>query len=161
MHERMAGAEAEPLVDITSMIALAGSIRWRTGHAIDDLRVRERIADWQVVSQGLKYTTYRALTRLSRGEEPGPEFSIGKLLNAAQMQAMAGFALELADRAGAATNQGPAALAKAADAWLRSVAARIAGGTDEILLNIVAERVLGMPKEPDTDRNRPFNEAWI
>lgn len=42
--------------------------------------------------------------------------------------------------------------------WTRSASMRIAGGTDEILRNIIAERVLGLPEEARLDKGIPFNE---
>lgn len=159
MHERVQGSGATRQADVADIIELARSIRWRGGKALDDPRLRERIADWYVTRQGLKYNTFRALTQLSKGEEPGPEFSIGKLVSASQVQAVGGLGLELADRFGAVPSTYPDTLGRFAGTWLWSAASRIAGGTDEILLNILAERVLGMPPEIGTDKNKPFREA--
>jgi hypothetical protein len=54
--------------------------------AAEDSAVRQRIADFYVRASGLTYTTYRTLTALSRGETPGPEGSIGKLVGASLAQ---------------------------------------------------------------------------
>ena len=159
MHERVAGSGATRHTDVADIINLADSIQWQNGTALDDPRLQERIADWFVTREGLKYNTYRALTELSKGEEPGPEFSIGKLVSASQLQALSGLGLELADRFGAVPSVYPDTLGRFAESWLWSAAARIAGGTDEILLNIIAERVLGMPAEIGTDKNVPFKAS--
>jgi alkylation response protein AidB-like acyl-CoA dehydrogenase len=159
MHERVAGSGTTRQTDVEEIIDLARSIEWRGGRAIDDPRVRERIADWYVVRQGLKYHTFRALTRLSKGEEPGPEFSIGKLVRASQIQAVGSFGLDLADRLASIAGEYPESLGRFLDTWVWSAASRIAGGTDEILLNIIAERVLGMPPEIAPDKYVPFNES--
>ena len=72
----------------------------RRGLATKDAALREKIAEWFVQAEGLKYTTYRTLTALSRGQTPGPESSIGKVVSAALMQDMAATALELEDQFG-------------------------------------------------------------
>jgi hypothetical protein len=86
--------------------------------------------------------------RLSRGETPGPENAIGKLVNAAKSQDMASFALDLLDMGRAAFQE----------SLLSSPGSRIAAGTDEILKNIIAERVLGPPQDIRVDREAPFDQ---
>ena len=49
--------------------------------------------------------------------------------------------------------------ARFAEAIVFSPASSIYGGTDEIQRNIVAERTLGLPREPNPDKNRPFGEV--
>ena len=68
--------------------------------AIDDPEVRSRLASWTARANGLKYTGYRAISALSRGERPGPENSIGKLVAAPMMQEIATAALDLRGSAG-------------------------------------------------------------
>ena len=57
--------------------------------------MRERLADWYVRQQGLRYTRFRTMTALSRGETPGPEASIAKVVSASKLQDIASFALDL------------------------------------------------------------------
>src|SRR5215467_4093325 len=68
--------------------------------AIKDRALREKLADWYVATEGLKHTRNRTLTALSKGQTPGPESSIGKIVSAAQMQDLANTAIELLDQYG-------------------------------------------------------------
>jgi alkylation response protein AidB-like acyl-CoA dehydrogenase len=128
--------------------------------AIEDRAVRARLADWYVQESGLKYTGYRTLSALSRGEIPGPENAIGKAVGASKTQDMASFCMDLLEMAGVISEPD---LAEAAGliqmTYMTAPGGRIAGGTDEIMLNILAERVLGMPQEPRMDKGIPFNEV--
>jgi acyl-CoA dehydrogenase len=128
------------------------------GLAIDDPSVRSKLATWAVRSSGLRYSGYRSISALSKGETPGPESSIGKLVAGQTLQEIAMFALDLQGQAGVATDP---SLAEAGGAFqamlLRSPATRIEGGTDEILRNIIAERVLGLPADMRADRGMPFS----
>ena len=122
--------------------------------AIADPSVRERIADWHARSQGLTYTRFRILTALSRGATPGPENSIAKVVNAAKLQEIASFGMDLLGMAGGVMDPELAPMhAMFQDALLSSPSHRIAGGTDEILRNIIAERVLGLPGDMRVDKD--------
>jgi len=127
--------------------------------AIRDQAIRERIADWYVAEEGLKHTRNRTITALSRGATPGPENSIGKIVSALQMQDLANAALDLLDQYGIATDPLLDPLAgEFHGSFLLSPGARIAGGTDEILKNVIAERVLGLPQDIRVDKDRTFKE---
>jgi acyl-CoA dehydrogenase len=129
------------------------------GRAIDDPAIRSRLAHWAARSSGVRFTGYRTLTALSRGERPGPESSIGKLAIGADMQAMAEFALDLLGTGGIVSDPALAPdRARIQALLLRSPATRIEGGTDEILRNIIAERVLGLPADLRVDKDVPFSE---
>jgi alkylation response protein AidB-like acyl-CoA dehydrogenase len=121
--------------------------------------VRERLADWYVKRQGLRWTRFRVMTALSRGETPGPENSIGKLVAAAQAQDMAAFAMDLMDMGGMVSDPELAPMRAAfQEAVLSSPGSRIAAGTDEILKNIIAERVLGLPADIRVDKDQAFKD---
>jgi acyl-CoA dehydrogenase len=129
------------------------------GLAIEDPAVRSKLATWAVRTSGLRYTGYRAISALSRGETPGPENSIGKLVAGQTLQEIAMFALDLQGQAGIMMDPARVeASARFQAMLLRSPATRIEGGTDEILRNIIAERVLGLPEEARLDKGVPFNE---
>ena len=122
--------------------------------------MRERIADWHARSQGLTYTRFRILTALSRGAaRPGRRISIAKVVNAAKLQEIASFGMDLLGMAGGVMDPALAPMhAMFQDALLSSPSHRIAGGTDEILRNIIAERVLGLPGDVRVDKDLAFNQ---
>ena len=129
------------------------------GVAIDDANVRSKLASWAVKNSGLKYTSYRSISALSKGERPGPENSIGKLVSGAMLQDIATFAMDMQGASGVLTDPEEAGAAGEFQAMLMSSPSmRIAGGTDEILRNIIAERVLGLPGDIRVDKDVPFNK---
>ncbi|MDB5443131.1 MAG: dehydrogenase family protein, partial [Phenylobacterium sp.] len=127
--------------------------------ALKDQALREKLADWYVAAEGLKHTRNRTMTALSRGETPGPESSIGKIVSAGQMQDLANTALEMLDQYGIIDDPALAPLRGAFQNSLMSAPGlRIAGGTDEILKNIIAERVLGLPGDIRVDKDVAFKD---
>jgi len=159
MNERLAvGEVARP--DVDDLVALARSVTLDGEPAIRNAAVRERIADWYARSQGLKFTRFRTMTAMSRGETPGPENSIAKLVNASKLQDIASFGLDMMGNAGVVVDDDLVeAYGMFQSALLSSPSARIAGGSDEILRNIIAERVLGLPADIRVDKNKPFNQV--
>jgi alkylation response protein AidB-like acyl-CoA dehydrogenase len=142
-----------------TILKLAQDIATLAGPATKDAALREKIADWFVQAEGLKYTRYRTQTALSRGQTPGPESSIGKVVSAALMQDMANTALELQDQFGIISDPDMAPLAASFQtALMGAPGMRIAGGTDEILRNIIAERVLGLPQDVRLDKDVSFKD---
>lgn len=116
------------------------------GRALTDLE-RDSVADLVTRSYVQRLTGMRVAASLVAGNDPGPEASVGKLLATDTMARTSEVARQLL---------GPALTADGGDwgtfAWLEHVLGapgyRIAGGTDEIQHNILAERVLGLPREP-------------
>ncbi len=158
MNERLAVGEA-PGPDFREVFELARRLELEDGPAIKNAAVRDQLAQWYVKTQGLKYTKFRTMTRLSRGETPGPEASIGKLVGASKLQEIAAFGMDLMEMAGILTDpDSMPAHALFQQALLYSPALRIAGGSDEILRNIIAERVLGLPADLRVDKDVPFNQ---
>jgi alkylation response protein AidB-like acyl-CoA dehydrogenase len=156
MNERLAVGTRQGM-DFDDMLELARQTELEDGPAIRNGAVRAKIAEWYVQSQGLKYTTFRTLTALSKGQTPGPESSIGKIVAAPKMQTTGAFGMELMGQAGILDRDIPGAGAYQMQ-WIGGAGYRIAGGTDEILRNIVAERVLGLPADVRVDKDIPFNK---
>ena len=160
MNERAAIGGSFGQMDVSLAMSVADGVEIDGRPALEDAAVRARIANWYVQEAGLKYTGYRSLTALSRGALPGPENSIGKLVGAPKMQAMSSYLMDLLGASGAIADESLAAKAGIIQrAYMGAPGLRIAGGTDEIMANIVAERVLGLPQEPRLDKGIPFNEV--
>ena len=156
MTERLAVGDVQrPEVD--DLVELSRKLRLDGKPAIQNAAVRERIAEWHARSQGLKFTRFRTMTALSKGDTPGPENSIHKLVNASKLQDIASCGLDLMGAGGILMDDDLAeAYAMFQSALLSSPGMRIAGGSDEILRNIIAERVLGLPPDIRADKGIPF-----
>ena len=160
MNERAAIGGSFGQMDVSLAMSVAEEVEIDGRPALEDAAVRARIANWYVQEAGLKYTGYRSLTALSRGALPGPENSIGKLVGAPKMQAMSSYLMDLLGASGAIADESLATKAGIIQrAYMGAPGLRIAGGTDEIMANIIAERVLGLPQEPRLDKGIPFNEV--
>jgi alkylation response protein AidB-like acyl-CoA dehydrogenase len=143
---------------IKELIRLAQQVELNGRPAIEDGGVRQRIAQFSVLRSGVKFTGQRSLSALSRGQTPGPEASIGKLVAAVMAQEMADFAMELMGAGGLLWGDDTPFDSTFPATYMGMPGLRLAGGTDEILRNIIAERVLGLPGEPRMDKDKPFKD---
>jgi alkylation response protein AidB-like acyl-CoA dehydrogenase len=151
MNERAGlafGAQAALQIAMRKLIELAGSTA-RNGESIaKDSVIRDKLAQLFIETEIFRVTNYRGLTKIMKSGVPGPEGSLGKWQWADVNQAMAEVAMEI--EGPYAQLEGDSEYSIESGEWqyqfLRTRANSIEGGTTEILKNIVAERVLGLPK---------------
>jgi alkylation response protein AidB-like acyl-CoA dehydrogenase len=145
MNERAAiggGGAGVGTMSFTRFVELARNLG-----VSDDPLIRQRLADVYIHSNVSRYTNLRGTAKLRAGQLPGPEMSIGKLSLTQNMQRIGQLVSDML---------GPRMVADSGEwgtyAWHEFVLGvpgmRVAGGTDEVMRNIVGERVLGLPKEP-------------
>ena len=156
MNERLAVGDADG-VDANEAFELAKKHDKDGEQLIDNKAVRESIADWYCEASGLKNTKLRTMSALSRGDTPGPEASITKIVSANKLQAIGNFGMDSSDMSGMLMDE-KSDFIKFQMAWMGAAGLRIAGGTDEILKNIIAERVLGLPQEARADKGLAFKD---
>ena len=156
MNERLAVGDADG-VDANEAFELAKKHNKDGEQLIDNNAVRESIADWYCEASGLKNTKLRTMSALSRGDTPGPEASITKIVSANKLQAIGNFGMDSSDMSGMLMDE-KSDFIKFQMAWMGAAGLRIAGGTDEILKNIIAERVLGLPQEARADKGLAFKD---
>jgi alkylation response protein AidB-like acyl-CoA dehydrogenase len=126
-----------------------------------DPRVRQRLADLYIRQHVQDYVGLRIRSARRAGRVPGPEGSIAKLAGAELGKRMADVAASLA---GLSAQAWPSADRQAAR-WSSMVTSApggsLAGGTNEVQRNIIGERVLGLPREPQVDRDVPFRDLLV
>ncbi|WP_433709552.1 acyl-CoA dehydrogenase family protein [Nocardia sp. CA-084685] len=130
----------------------------RTG-GFDDPLIRQEIAAVLTLERISTWTAARAKAARARGKQPGPEGSVGKLT--ASRLARAASHAHTSIAGASALLSGPEAPFEGtiAEILLSTPAQSIAGGTDEIQKNILAEKILGLAREPAPDRDRPVNQT--
>jgi alkylation response protein AidB-like acyl-CoA dehydrogenase len=123
--------------------------------------LRQRVVDLHIDSEILRPIRLRTVSAAIRGEAPGPEASIRKVLSDEHGQRVFGLAKDLAGAGGMLTDDGP--LGAPVDLWhhgfLFAPALTIGGGTGEVQRNILGERVLGLPPEPDPESGLTWAET--
>ena len=156
MNERLAVGDANG-ADVEE------AFKWAKGQddsgelLITNKSVRSSMADWYCEANGLKNTKLRTMSALSKGETPGPEASITKIVSANKLQDIGNFGMDSLDMSGMLKTEN-AEIQSFQNAWLGAPGLRIAGGTDEILKNIIAERVLGLPQDARADKGIPYKD---
>jgi alkylation response protein AidB-like acyl-CoA dehydrogenase len=126
----------------------------------EDPVIRQELARLLINNRVAGYNNQRAMDKIKAGQLPGPEMSIAKLSLTQNMWALAQFAGRVL---------GPKMIADQGEwgtyTWNQYVLGvpgmRIAGGSDEVMRNIVGERVLGLPKDAGIDSVTPFRDLKV
>ncbi|MCC5952678.1 MAG: acyl-CoA dehydrogenase family protein [Acidimicrobiia bacterium] len=133
----------------------------RASGGVDDPALRQRIAALHIDEEILRLIRMRTVSARLRGETPGPEASVRKILADEHGQRMMALVKDLTGAAGMLADQGP--FGGDPGMWhfgyLFSQALTIGGGTGEVQRNIIAERVLGLPHDVDVEAGRSWREA--
>jgi alkylation response protein AidB-like acyl-CoA dehydrogenase len=130
---------------------------WRAGEGLDRpgrSASRDNVLGLWAEAEVQRLTTLRATEARATGRA-GPESAIGKLAGSELTQRIAALAVDLLGAEGTVL----AGEGGAARALLGSPASTIAGGTSNIQRNIIGERVLGLPREPDPTKGQPWSEV--
>jgi alkylation response protein AidB-like acyl-CoA dehydrogenase len=150
MHERGTlgfALSVQARIALDELINLAKATKRNGKPAIEDAVVRQRIAQLHVEIEAMRLNNYRALSTTMKTGVPGPEGSLGKLLWSEANKRMTDLAVELLGPSGLLLEaKNDPAVQRWQFAHLRSRGNTIEAGTSEILRNIIAERVLGLPK---------------
>ena len=151
---------APPSTGVTAMTVLrrAAGTRHGNGTMLDSSAVRERIARWYAIEQGLRNFRFRLLTKISKNESPGNATALSKLMSYRKLQDLSAYAMDLGGYAGLFDDGADPELTKVHDEFIWSSAMRLAGGSDEVLRNQLAERALGLPQDMRADKIVPFDQ---
>jgi len=154
-HERDSiGSAAQSSALFKGLVRLAKT-RTRNGRpAVQDPEIRQRLARIEGYVRSHEYSGYIQLTRSQRGQPAGPIQAMNKIVSTNIGHEVAKLALDLLDEEGLLSAQSPAMggnIPREAPAWLTqymwSLGVAVAGGTANIQRNIIAERVLGLPRD--------------
>ncbi len=123
-----------------------------------DPLVRQDVARFYIEREVKELTAFRAAAARRLGDTPGAEGGVGKVFNAEMNQRQTAFAMNAAGPASIAWLPEDRAADARARAFLRARGYSIEGGTSEILKNQLAERVLGLPRDPAADKGVPWKD---
>jgi len=138
-------------VRFDDLVALARS----TGRS-DDPVLRQELARAYIRFELLRFLGLRVQTALSRGVPPGSETSVMKLAYSEHTAALSDLSLTLEGAAGMLGAEAAPDGGYWQQQFLSQWTVRIGGGTDQVQRNVMGERVLGLPREPDPTRTEPF-----
>ncbi len=149
-HERFTHPTADPYrigKALDNLKSTAREIPAGAGVVWDDARVRGKVAELEMEIDCMRYTRYRALTRVEKGEAPGPETMIFKMMGAELLQKIVDLHQEVEGPLGTIWEESPFD-GESAETGRHSAnirGATIRGGTSEVQRNIIAKRVLALP----------------
>jgi alkylation response protein AidB-like acyl-CoA dehydrogenase len=118
-----------------------------------DPLVRQRLAQFYIESEVKEITAFRANSARLLGQQPGPEGSVNKVFNAEYNQRRSSFAVDVNGVTATAWLPDDTKTEARATTFLRARANTIEGGTSEVLRNQMAERILGLPRDIEVDRD--------
>ena len=151
-HER-ASIGGGRMYTVSQVVELARSAG-RTGEPV----VRQRLARLHELERVLEFLVYRVRTAAARGEFPGPESSVMKLIVSEFYATGGDLIVELQGAAGTLSREDAPHDGRFQDFFMSQWAPRIGGGTDQVQRNIIGERVLGLPAEVRHDKDVPFRD---
>jgi len=158
-NERMAPADEGKDSNVADFLALARASTAGNAVPLDHGAVRLAIAHAYADERAGRLFSARLRAMISQGQDPGVLSSVVKLAYGARMQKMTGLAMEMQGLAGIAPAPGNDRALNFMKDYIWSAALRIAGGTDEVLRNQIAERILGMPGDIRPDKDVPFSRS--
>lgn len=132
------------------LVRMAGEPNALSDQGFEDSYVADHLVRFAAQVEALRQIAAQATAAGVRGVSPGPEASMAKLLTSELDQAMANFGLDLAGPAGTLERGSPSAIkgGNVAKSYLVMRAATFGAGTSEIQRNVIAERLLGLPRDP-------------
>jgi len=131
----------------------------KSNGAWDDAALRHRLVQAVIDGRLIKITNFRSQSTRKSGKQPGPEGSITKLFQAQYNQRLQNLAVDVLGANGMAWPAEDHATASRIRGFLRSRANTIEGGTTEVMKNILGDRVLGLPREPDASKALPWKDV--
>jgi alkylation response protein AidB-like acyl-CoA dehydrogenase len=141
-------------VDVAAeLLALAS----RTGRAADPV-IRQQVIKAYVHHRTITYLGWRVQTAVDRGEMPGPESSVIKLSHSLLQGELGEAAMAILGASGMLLDYAALDVSPWQSRFLTQWASRLGGGTEQVQRNIVAEQVLGLPRELSVDREVSFRE---
>jgi alkylation response protein AidB-like acyl-CoA dehydrogenase len=159
MHERLAiGAGTSGARMGRDMFTVLRDLAIERG-VLENDGVRAALLDLYVKERLLNWLGQRMRDGAASGKEPGPEGSLAKLLNAIVSKASSNAGMLIGGPGSQAWDPSERSAGQLAAAFLQAPMTAIAGGTSEIQRNTIGERVLGLPKEPQLDRDVPFRDV--
>ena len=156
--ERVAAAEPHKWYPQRAGRADLVTERARAGGRAADPLVRQEIARLTELALSARWTAARAAAARAAGQAPGPEGSLGKLASSRIARQAARVHAMITGPSAMLAGDGSPLDGVITEILLSVPAISIAGGTDEIQRTIIAERILGLPREPDAGRDLPFRD---
>jgi alkylation response protein AidB-like acyl-CoA dehydrogenase len=130
----------------------------RRFHRHRDPAIRQELARIHTRQQIQRWLVYRVRTAAARGVAPGPEAMILKLLNSHQVEHVGSAIMSILGPTATLWHDDAPEGGFWNDVFLFQWSSRIGGGTEQIQRNIIGERALGLPREPDPNRGAPWSK---